>query len=855
MILKKNFFFKSNYLIILLISFISFAIGIFFHDAKVAYFLKQAASNKTLFTKNLINSFIFNDISELKLDIPFKTRDYLEKNLITATKFNDLSVTENRYKRVEINFQGKKIKARARLKGLTNFHRLGEKKSLKLKIIETNSGSTPTVMGFSRFNLMDPKRRSNEKEWLFRKVAKDEGILERRYDFIKVKINGDSPKIYSIEENFSKEFFEYNKIKPSPIISLDSDKTRAATFYNNCCGHIWVNDFNFSPIQSGKKIFKDKNFNSQYTYAKKKLFDFMSGNIDAGKIINLNKFAKFLALTDIFGGWHGSETSNLKLYFNPYNKLLEPIPDDVFDEPRNTPTRDFALFKINNIRGYSVFYEKLFNSNEFLKIYYQYLRKFSEKQFIKSISEKYQEELKIVNLKISNDDLFFESTIIQRLEENSDSINKFVNPNYPLEVIHVSKNDENFLELDLQNNFYFPINLKSLIIHDKVYQIDEIINPKKISLNSVFEGSFFHILKKPKRSKIKIKVSENNEFIKNSKINYSIGDNEIKTFTLGDFNPVELRIDLVSNIEDFKDQINFDKDLKKITIIGDKLKINKNLIFPKDYQFLLNQNVDIIMHNDANLIIESDIFFEKEKNIKVNFIAKGNNCIIFKKNKIEFKKVFFDGFSNCQVDGNYLTGGVNFYKTKINADTISVKNNKSGDDLINIIKSEFQINNFYLESSLYDALDIDYSKGNIVNLNCFDCGKNVGGDGVDLSFSDVFFENMLITNSSDKGLSIGENTNLNIRNLKIQDSNVCVANKDGSYTKIINAVFERCKIGLAAFNKKSYYDTSRIQIANYEFIDNGQDILRDEKNKIVLGSLEHNDPATIDQNILNKIYE
>ena len=69
-----------------------------------------------------------------------------------------------------------------------------------------------------------------------------------------------------------------------------------------------------------------------------------------------------------------------------------------------------------------------------------------------------------------------------------------------------------------------------------------------------------------------------------------------------------------------------------------------------------------------------------------------------------------------------------------------------------------------------------------------------------------FFENMLITNSSDKGLSIGENTNTNIRNLTVNGSNVCVANKDGSYTKIFNAVFEKCKIGLAAFNKKSYYD-------------------------------------------------
>ena len=65
--------------------------------------------------------------------------------------------------------------------------------------------------------------------------------------------------------------------------------------------------------------------------------------------------------------------------------------------------------------------------------------------------------------------------------------------------------------------------------------------------------------------------------------------------------------------------------------------------------------------------------------------------------------------------------------------------------------------------------------------------KGKGGDGVDLSHSNLFIENIVVTNSLDKGLSIGENTNVNIRNLNIKDANVCLANKDGSYTKIKNA--------------------------------------------------------------------
>ena len=60
-------------------------------------------------------------------------------------------------------------------------------------------------------------------------------------------------------------------------------------------------------------------------------------------------------------------------------------------------------------------------------------------------------------------------------------------------------------------------------------------------------------------------------------------------------------------------------------------------------------------------------------------------------------------------------------------------------------------------------------------------------------------------------MSIGENTNVNIRNLDIKDSNVCLANKDGSYTKIKNAFFENCNIGLAAFNKKIITITQKLK--------------------------------------------
>ena len=63
---------------------------------------------------------------------------------------------------------------------------------------------------------MNPKRRSNEKEWLFRKVAKDEGLIERRYDFVNVTM--EKRKVIFNEENFSKEFLSLIKLNQHRLL-------------------------------------------------------------------------------------------------------------------------------------------------------------------------------------------------------------------------------------------------------------------------------------------------------------------------------------------------------------------------------------------------------------------------------------------------------------------------------------------------------------------------------------------------------------------------------------------------------------------------------------------------------------
>ena len=108
------------------------------------------------------------------------------------------------------------------------------------------------------------------------------------YDMIQKALA--EPNAVSIEEYFAKEFFEYNKMKPAPILSLDSDKLYGLSSFTQCCGHNWKNDFLFSPVQSKDKIYEDENYNNQYNYAKKSLVDSLSNKLPVKEILNLDKF-------------------------------------------------------------------------------------------------------------------------------------------------------------------------------------------------------------------------------------------------------------------------------------------------------------------------------------------------------------------------------------------------------------------------------------------------------------------------------------------------------------------------------------------------------------------------------------
>jgi hypothetical protein len=118
---------------------------------------------------------------------------------------------------VSINSSLLNYDAKIRLKGNSLTVRKNDQKwGLRIKLTGEN-----TIFGMRRFSIHDPKVKSNLSEWLFYKFLNELGLINLRYDFIELLINGRSYGLHAIEEHFDKRLIENNKQRTGVIVRFN----------------------------------------------------------------------------------------------------------------------------------------------------------------------------------------------------------------------------------------------------------------------------------------------------------------------------------------------------------------------------------------------------------------------------------------------------------------------------------------------------------------------------------------------------------------------------------------------------------------------------------------------------------
>jgi len=772
----------------------------------------------------------FSNPEKIYIDINYKNYMKLAYLREKALEGIMLSRSPNDTVPATIRYKGKTLKADIRLKGdWVGDHLTGEKWSFRIKI-----KGNETLFSMKEFSIQRAGSRNFIYEWVFHKSLKKEGLIGLKYEFIDVTLNGNNLGIYALEEHFDKLTIESNDRREGPIIKINENLARLTRlerpYYFSLNEEFITTDIYMSSMIepfNPNRLSKNPELTEQF-YKARDLFElFRRGELKTSDVFDIEKYATFMALSDLMGGGHGQYFENVRFYYNPITSKLEPIGYDASTGRQISslifyPPKDMAY---NN----GLLMKQLFQDKIFLEKYIQELERISNKKyldnFLKDIDDELQENQNIIykdhpNKKFNKEILY----------KNQQFIIDVLNPVEGIYAYYKNINND-ILEVYIGNLQQIPIVILNADYKKNILTL--------VSNNTFLESKDLYLPVHYETFKFKIPKEMDVQDIKeNLNINYKLlGKSEIRTkkvipWPYLDKNSLEEDSKIKKpNIESF-DFIKVDNSSKTISMETGEWNIDKNIIIPEGYIVYFNKGTTLNFLGNSKIISYSPLKFKGTEESPIK-IKSGSLVVLNSKESSLLEYVIFQNSSEAHENKWKLTGSITFYESPVII-SYSRFSNSNSEDFINIIRSEFEIRNSFFENSYSDMLDIDFGEGIISSSSFINCSN----DCLDLSGSDIILNKISINGAGDKGISAGENTKLDAKDISIKNSRIGIASKDLSFITIENIEISDSEYGFACYKKKSEFGPSEMHASTIKLINTDNNYIVEEESKLLINQKE-----------------
>jgi hypothetical protein len=254
--------------------------------------------------------------------------------------------------------------------------------------------------GLTTFSIQHPQTRNYMHEWFMHRVCDLEGLLSTTYDFLPVEINGVNQGIYAIEEHFDKQLIESRNRREGPIIKMDESgfwALFASGKKEELNGSYPYFESSMITCFKEGRTEKSEVLSGQFENASTLLWLYKNFYAHPEQILDLEKTAKYYALMDLGNIHHALAWHNRRYYYNPVTTRLEIIGFDMI--PAIYPMGD--LLAVNRFQAASAPQEDenaidhhLFLNPEFRSYYEYYVTLYSSKNYLDSIFQVLEPEIK-----------------------------------------------------------------------------------------------------------------------------------------------------------------------------------------------------------------------------------------------------------------------------------------------------------------------------------------------------------------------------------------------------------------------------------------------------------------------------
>ncbi len=826
-------------------------------------------------------------IPELVIDIKFRHMQKLYKKRAEALKKGVLIQETEDFVPASIRHGDQTTRIKLRLKGDHTDHLDSDKWSFRIHVKGKDH-----IFGMRRFSIQHPKVRGYQGESLFFETLRHVGVLAPRYFFADVTINGNSVGIMAIEEHFSKEILEANGRRESPIIRFDESLYWAEIASDPGNKNVNFNNYRNAHIDAfgSSRIEESEQLSGQNATAVGLLRSFVKGKLLASEVFDADLMGRFLAVAQLWGSYHAMRWHNQRFYFNPITAKLEPIGFDADLQGRKSPqdilTNDDSLVvsMLDDPAVFSVFRETLRHLSrdvingslvEKLKKVDQQQLAILQKEFFMLASFPYEELVTRANsllnlreddlkqpeelvtranslLNLSEDDLKQPEELVTRtnslLNSSEDDLKQLPDfiGRYPALIQAYLLQGDKGPYLELASVIPYAVEIQSIhwvldgdSARTDFQPLSEIAFPLRLPPMSrdsspIVQQIYFQ--PQPDSAPYDLHVTANIQ-----------GQDQRQTVIAESYyKPLAQHPVPVSTVDEQLSRHSFlslNKNNQSLYVQAGTWQVAGSLLVPAGYSLTIPAGTTLRFETEEGLIAHGPLLFEGSKEGSIVLEGKPAKksvgkwqgiAVLGADSKSFWKYVTIRNTTGVNRPGWQLTGGVNFYQSDIQMDRCRFKGHQ-GEDALNIVHSTFQLNDIEIVETASDAFDADFADG-IVKGGLFqDIGKAGGGDAIDISGSEVLVTGTRFLSISDKALSVGEGSEMTVRDVFIQQTGTGAASKDGSRLDISNATIKQANnAGLMAYVKKPEFGSARIEASNLTFLATASQALAQKGSVVVI---------------------
>jgi hypothetical protein len=748
-------------------------------------------------------------VEHIEIDIKFKHLNKIYEKRSDALQRGVLLSSSDDFVPAEIRHDGRRVRVKLRLKGDQPDHWRTDKLSFRIHV---KGGDQ--LFGMRRFSIQAPVTRGYHLEPLFHDHLRREGVLSPRYFFVDVTLNGKDIGLMALEEHPSKELLESQQRRDGVIVHFDETlfwqnvvlTTQPGTFHN-------VETSFLRPFEDGR-IEKSEALRAQWEVAAGLLEGFMHGKLAASEVFDLELMARFMAVAEVWRAPHSLTWINRRFYLNPLTLRLEPVG---YDGNLHAQYRDPGLANLA-----VDFSKRLFADEAFVRVFVRELRRISREMADGTIRSELEpaerKYLRIVHRETPTlapvDFARFEEwarakTVID--EENFAQFGPTIgSPNLelPSPVVGRLQHGADGPYLEVTNTLPLEVTIESLRFRDGAgAKGPELGSKARARLPLTLGPTFAH--SPATRARIPYTGSpdgfdaiEGSVHVRGQDRHYAFVATAYPDPLLA--NPLpdgDLGELLAANPFLVRDPGTSDLHVRPGT-----WTVPRTLILPQGTGLTLEGGTHLRFASDAGLIARGPLRFAGTEREPVVLTGIGDGpwpgiFVVESEAPSQWSHVEVRNTRGFHGSPWAPTGAVTFRRNRVSLENCRFSGNRA-EDAVNVVRSEFSLVGVDFEDAVSDALDGDFTTGTIVGGRI----ARIGGDGIDVSGSNIEVRGVRFEDIQDKAVSVGEASRAVVRDIDVERAGTVMASKDGSRVELFDSTARSiAHVALMAYSKKPVY--------------------------------------------------